>query len=188
MNVTEYEETRRKLIQMIKERALFFQLVKLSSGKKSNFYIDAKQVTLSAEGSYLVAKLILHLIKKDNVEAIGGPTIGADPIVGAVIQLGYLNNLPLKGFIVRKNPKGHGMQRYVEGPPLKEGTRVAVIDDVVTTGRSTLKAVRVMKEMGCEVVKVIALVDRKEGAEELLKDNGFILTSLLTRDDLKISE
>jgi orotate phosphoribosyltransferase len=177
-------QIKKRLLKLIKEKALFYQPVKLSSGKESNYYIDAKQVTLRAEGAYLLARLILDLIKDDDVEAIGGPTIGADPVVGAVIYLSYLTKTPLQGFIVRKDPKKHGMQRYIEGPPLKKGSRVVIIDDVITTGESTLRAAQAVEKMGCQVVKIIVLVDRLEGGRELLEQQGFKLTPLFTRDDL----
>jgi len=181
------DEIKKRLLKLIKEKALFYHSVKLSSGKESNYYIDAKQVTLSGEGAYLVARAILDLIKDDNVEAIGGPTIGADPIVGAVIYLSYLNESPLQGFIVRKDPKKHGMQRYIEGPPLKKGSRVVIIDDVITTGESTLRAARAVEEIGCKVIRIIALVDRLEGGGQLLEQHGFKLTPIFTKDDLNIS-
>lgn len=177
-------QIKKRLLKLIKEKALFYQPVKLSSGKKSNYYVDAKQVTLSGEGAYLVARLVLDLIKKDNVEAIGGPTIGADPIAGAVIYLSYLNKTPLQGFIVRKDLKKHGMQRYIEGPPLKKDSRVVIIDDVITTGESTLRAAQAVEKMGCQVVRIITLVDRLEGGRELLEEHGFKLTPIFTRDDL----
>jgi len=176
-----------KLLKLIKKKALFYQSVELTSGKKSNYYIDGKQITLLPEGAYLIAKVVFDLIKDDNIEAIGGPTIGADPILGAIICLGHSNKLPIQAFIVRKEPKKHGMQRYIEGPPLKKGARVAIIDDVVTTGESVLRAARAAADVGCEVVRVIALVDRLEGAGERLKQFGFMLTPIFTRDDLGVS-
>jgi len=181
-------KVKQRLLQLIKEKTLFYQPVVLSSGKRSNYYIDAKQVTLLPEGAYLVAKLILDLIKDEDVEAIGGPTIGADPLLGAINCLSYLNQRPLQGFIVRKEQKKHGMQRFIEGPFLKKGTKVAIIDDVVTTGESIIRAVKAVKELGCEVVKVIALVDRCEGGREALKKYGLTLTSIFTIRELGIGE
>jgi len=182
------DDEKKTLLQIIRERALFHQPVRLSSGKESSYYVDGKQVTLSSEGSYLIARQIFEIVKKESVDAIGGPTIGADPIVGAVLFLSYLENFPLKGFIVRKEPKKHGMQRYIEGPALKEGSRVAIIDDVVTTGESVLRAARAAEEAGGKVVKVIAIVDRLEGARERLESCGFKFTSLFTKHDLNLSQ
>lgn len=181
------DKERNHLLQLIREKALFCQWIKLTSGRKSSYYIDGKQITLSGEGVYLVAKIVLDLIKDDNIKAIGGPTVGADPILGAIVCLSHLNRYPLQAFIVRKESKKHGMQRYIEGPPLEKDTEVAIIDDVVTTGGSVLKAAEAAVEFGCRVVRVIALVDRLEGARERLEKNGFRLTSLFTRDDLGIS-
>lgn len=176
-----------RLLQLIKEKALFRKSVKLTSGKESSYYVDGKQITLSGEGAYLVAKVVFDLIRGDDVGAIGGPTIGADPILGAVVCLSYLNQFPVQAFIVRKEPKRHGMQRYIEGPSLQKGTKVAIVDDVVTTGESVLKAAKTVQKLGCKVVRVIALVDRLEGAEEKLTEHGFKLTSIFTRDDLNVS-
>jgi len=174
------KEEKSSLLQLIKEKALFCQPVKLSSGKKSSYYVDGRQITLSAKGAYLVAKLIFPMIKDDN--------LGADPILGAVICWSHLENFPLQGFIVRKEPKKHGMQRYIEGPALKKGTRVAIIDDVVTTGESVLRSARAVEELGCRVVRIICLVDRLEGAGERLKKYGYKLTPLFTRNDLELLE
>ncbi|RLE10421.1 orotate phosphoribosyltransferase [Candidatus Aerophobetes bacterium] len=182
------KEEKNSLLQLIKEKALFCQPVKLSSSKKSSYYVDGRQITLSAKGAYLVAKLIFPMIKDDNIQAIGGPTLGADPILGAVICWSHLENFPLEGFIVRKEPKKHGMQRYIEGPALKKGTRVAIIDDVVTTGESVLRSARAVEELGCRVVRIICLVDRLEGAGERLKKYGYKLTPLFTRNDLELLE
>lgn len=97
--------TKSRLLELIKEKALFYQPIELTSGKKSKYYVDGKQITLSDEGAWLVAKAVLDLIKDDNIEAIGGPTIGADPILGAVVSLSHLSGSPIKGFIVRKESK-----------------------------------------------------------------------------------
>lgn len=179
--------TKSHLLQLIKEKALFYQPIELSSGKKSKYYVDGKQITLSGEGAYLVAKVVLDLIKDDKIEAIGGPTIGADPILGAVISLSHLAGSPIKGFIVRKESKKHGLQKYIEGPFLKKGMRVVIIDDVITTGGSILRAAKAAQELGCEIVKVITLVDRLEGANQRLEQYKFKLISVFTRDDLDIS-
>ncbi len=176
-----------RLLELIKEKALFYQPIELTSGKKSKYYVDGKQITLSGEGAWLVAKAVLDLIKDDNIEAIGGPTIGADPILGAIVSLSHLSGSPIKGFIVRKESKKHGLQKYIEGPFLEKGMRVVIIDDVVTTGGSLLKAAKAAQELGCEVVKIIVLVDRLEGAIQKLEQHEFKLISLFTRDDLDIS-
>lgn len=184
----EIDKTKKRLLQIIKEKAVFHSPVRLSSGKKSSYYIDARRVTLSGEGVYLAAKVIFDLVKDENIDAIGGPTMGADPIVGAVVCLSYLNHLSIQGFIIRKEPKEHGLQRLIEGPDLKKGSRVVIIDDVVTTGKSTLKAAKAVENSGCKVVKIIALVDRLEGGRQELEKNGFKFTPIFTVKDLDIDK
>jgi len=179
---------KKRLLQIIKEKAVLHSSVILSSGRVSGYYIDARKITLSAEGSYLVAKLIFDLIKDEGIDAVGGPTVGADPIVGAVIYLSYLNNSPLQGFIVRKEAKKHGLQKLIEGPDLKKGCRVVIVDDVITTGSSTLMAAKAIENLGCKVVKIIALVDRLEGGKKNLEENGFKFVSLFTVKDLSIDQ
>jgi len=183
----EKNNLKKRLLELIKKDALFFTDVKLSSGKKSDYYIDGRRITLTREGVWLVAKIVFDIIREDNVQAIGGPTIGADPIIGAVILLGHLNSYPLQGFLVRKEPKEHGMQRYIEGPSLKEGMRVAIVDDVVTTGSSILRVAQAVREKKCNITRIIAIVDREEGAEEILKKHGLYLTAIFKKDQLNIS-
>jgi orotate phosphoribosyltransferase len=141
----------------------------LTSGKKSKYYFDSKKTTLLAEGSYLTAREVLRTIRENGIEvdAVGGMTLGADPIVCAVAALSHAEETPLGAFIVRKEAKGHGTARKVEAN-LAEGARVVVIDDVVTTAGSTLKAIEAAQAAGYEVVAVICLVDREEGGTEKL--------------------
>lgn len=158
---------------LVYERSFEFGEFILSSGKTSSYYFDGKQVTLCPEGAYLVSKIIIQKIKGLNIDAIGGLTIGADPIVGSLAvtaNLYNMNNLNL--FIVRKDPKKHGKCKLIEGPPLEKGDRVVIVDDVITTGGSILDAIKAVQEVGCKVVKVIALVDRREGGTEKIEDLG----------------
>ena len=159
----------------------------LSSGVQSNFYIDGKQVTLHPEGSFLVAKVILEMITNDiqngGVDAIGGLTLGADPIIASTITLSYINDCPINGFIVRKEPKKHGKQLLVEGI-LKKNDRVIIIDDVTTTGASVLKAINTIEEIGAQVIKIISIVDRLEGAKDSFKNKGYEFNSIFTKDEL----
>lgn len=155
----------------------------LASGRKSNYYINGKMTTLDARGAYLVARTFLAMLADDVPDAVGGLTLGADPVVGAVIALAGLEDLPLKGFIVRKEAKGHGTQSLVEGP-LSKGDRVVVVEDVVTTGGSSLQAIAAVESMGCEVRKVLAVVDREEGGREALKNKGHPLEAIFTAREL----
>ena len=139
---------RERLLQLLRQEALEFKEVILSSGRRSNYYIDCRRVTLSPEGAYLTARLVLHHLPLGEVAALGGLTLGADPIVAAVAAISYHEGRPLKAFIVRQETKAHGQQHLIEGPRLQPGARVAIIDDVATTGGSILKAIQAVKHRG----------------------------------------
>lgn len=159
----------------------------LSSGRKSHFYIDCKKVTLDHEGAFLVGQLILDVLSDLEVDAIGGMTLGADPIATAVSVLSYGNERPIPAFIIRKDPKSFirsdGPLAYIEGH-LRKGARVVVVDDVLTGGRATERTINILKEAGCKVLKVIALVDRKEGGRQYVEALGHTVESLFTVEDL----
>jgi len=161
------EKEREQLKKLLKEKAVKLGEFTLASGKKSDFYIDCRKVTLDPAGAKLVGKLILDKIKGLKIDAVGGLTLGADPIVGAVITLG---NIP--GFIVRKQEKEHGTKQKIEGH-IEPGWRVVIVEDVATTGSSALQAIRAAEEAGAKVSKVIALVDREEGSREALAGYDF---------------
>ncbi len=177
----EEEIFRNRLLTILRQEAYALKEVILSSGKPSHYYIDCRKVTLSAEGSFLTAKLMLAALSTSPVQAIGGLTLGADPIVAAVAALSFADHRPLQAFIVRKASKAHGQRRSIEGPTLPPGARVAIVDDVATTGGSILQAIdRVRAETAWQVVQVLCLVDRQEGAREKLAQAGYELTSLFT--------
>lgn len=159
----------------------------LSSGRKSNYYINGKLTTLEARGAHLVARMFLAMIADDVPDAVGGMTLGADPIVGAMLALAGLEDLPLKGFIVRKAAKTHGTMSQIEGP-LEGGEQVVIIEDVVTTGGSSLQAIEAVKALGCTVRRVLAVVDREEGAREALAKEGYRLESIFTARELLAHE
>jgi orotate phosphoribosyltransferase len=150
----------------------------LTSGRKSNYYIDGKRITLSPEGAYLVGKAIFDELGGSEVEAVGGVATGAYPMVTAVGLISHLEGKPVPVFIVREVVKEHGTMRRIEGH-LKEGTRVAILEDVLTTGGSVMKAIEAVEAVGCKVVKVIVLVDREEGGSQKLKKEGYDFTALL---------
>lgn len=168
---------------MIREKALFREPITLSSGKKSDYYIDCRLITMDPEGATLIAEIFFDMISGRGVVSLGGPTIGADPIVGAFAVISHQRGQPIPTFIIRKEQKKHGTMKPIEGP-LKKGSKVAIVDDVATTGNSLIRAIQTVEEYGCDVDAVIVVVDRFEGARELLSERGYELMSIFTRDDL----
>ncbi|HKZ57268.1 MAG TPA: orotate phosphoribosyltransferase [Thermodesulfovibrionales bacterium] len=158
-------------------------IFKLASGTKSNTYIDCKKTTLTAKGSYLIGTIFFDRISHLNVDAIGGLTLGADPIALAVSQISYNKNHPINAFIVRKEPKGHGLKQEIEGD-VRQGDNVIIVDDVITTGGSTIKAIQRAREFGLNIIKVIVLVDRQEGGKENILDQNVDLEAIMTKQDL----
>ncbi len=159
--------------------------VTLASGRESDFYVDARQTTLNAEGSYLIGTLI-HEALLPEVVGVGGLTMGADPITSAVTAMSVVRGRPVHGFIVRKEPKGHGLQRWVEGRAnLPDGSLVAMVEDTTTTGGSLIKAIDRAESEGLRVVQCFTLVDREEGAAEALAERGFKLHTLVRRAELE---
>jgi orotate phosphoribosyltransferase len=151
----------------------------LSSGQKSSYYINGKQVTLNAEGALAIGRLILSILPKDT-QAVAGLTLGADPIVSAVSVVSAYENRPLPALIIRKQAKGHGTQAYIEGPSLPEGAKVVVLEDVVTTGASAMLAVERLKNAGYQVEDIISLVDRQQGGAELYGNAGLNFQALFS--------
>lgn len=176
-------DKRERLKNLILEKAVKRGEFVLASGQKSNYYINGKLIALDSEGLALMAEFFLAEIEGENIEAVGGMVIGADPIVGAILTLADQKGMKLDGFLVRKEPKGHGTRSQIEGP-VKEGARVAIIEDVSTTGGSSKKAIDALKGLGCEIVKVITLVDRQQGAAENFAEWGYKFSSIFTKEEL----
>jgi len=181
---------RARIRERLKEKiraCLSFEKVRLSSGKETDFYFDGRQVSLDPEGSVLIAELMLDEIERKGrgaVEAVGGLTSGADPLTSAIGVLAHQRGVPLKLFYVRKEPKAHGLGKQIEGPPLTPGTRVVIVDDVITTGKSILQSRNVVEnETGAKVLAALALVDREEGGRETLEREGLEVLSLYRRSD-----
>ena len=168
MNKLNRAELKDKLFNLLNQEALKRGKFLLSSGKESNYYLDGRIITLNPQGAYLVASIILDMLKGELFDAIGGPTLGADPIVGALAVLSYINAQPIKTFIVRKQAKEHGMLQQVEGPALKNGDRVILVDDVATSGKAILEAKQALDKIGVIADKAIVIVDRNQGAIENL--------------------
>lgn len=176
-------DLKQRLFTIIKRDAFSRQKITLSSGKESDFYIDARLITLCAEGAFLCASIIWEMVRDKNPDAVGGPTLGADPIAGALAVVSYLNKKPLNTFIVRKAPKPHGRMRHIEGPQLNPGAKVVLIDDVATTGKSLVGAVEKLREDGINVLTAIVVVDRQEGAQDNLSQVNCPLESIFTAAD-----
>ncbi len=186
MHTLTIEEARERLFHLLDTKALSRGKVILSSGKESNYYLDGRLVTLSAEGAYLAARLILDLAGDQKIDAIGGPTLGADPLVGAIGTVSFLDGKPVDTFIVRKAPKEHGKMRQIEGPQLQKGSRVILIDDVATTGKALIEAKQVLDREGIEADTAIVVIDRQEGADKALAPYGLKLVSVFKAKDFGV--
>ncbi|MCL4204560.1 MAG: orotate phosphoribosyltransferase [Pirellulaceae bacterium] len=173
------------LIALIREKALEFGDFTLASGKKASFYLDCRRVTLDSAGANLIAQGMLDLLGDQLPDAVGGMAIGADPITAAIITVAGQQGKPLRGFIVRKEAKTHGKGRDVEGP-VQAGDRVVIVEDVVTTGGSSLQAIEKVEAAGLRVQGVLAVIDRLEGGAEAFAARGFALRTLLTIRDFGI--
>jgi orotate phosphoribosyltransferase len=177
----------RELIGLIESRALKRGTFRLASGREASFYLDAKQVVLESRGAMLVGRAILERLRALGPlpAAVGGMSIGADPVTSAVVTMAGVEGLPLKGFLVRKEPKDHGTKRFVEGP-VAAGDRVVIVEDEVTTAGSSLVAIERAREFGLVVDRVIVVIDRLAGGREALAAQGVTLESLVTIRDLGI--
>ena len=186
MNDRSLNEVREELKDLIRTRALKFGDFVLASGQRSSYYIDGKQVTLHGRGLMLLAHLMLSAIDDLTPDAVGGMSIGADPIAGAMAALAAEHGRQLDAFIVRKEAKQRGTRRQVEGP-IEQGAKVVVIEDVITTGGSSLSAIEALRrEVGAEILCVLAMVDRLQGGRENLAAQGYELRSLFTIRDFGI--
>ena len=171
------------ILELAKEKgALTFGEFRLSAGGTSSYYFDGRIVTLDPRGAYHVARAFLPVIRECGAAAIAGPTLGADPIVAAVSVMSYQDDgSEIPGLIVRKEAKEHGGKRAIEGP-LVPGSRVAVVDDACSTGGSLFHAIDAVEDAGCEVVKVLAIIDRHQGGSDELRRRGYDFYALLEAD------
>jgi orotate phosphoribosyltransferase len=187
MTSGDFGSDRERLIELLQRESLRRGTFILASGRTSHYYVDGRKVTLSAAGAALIGAGVLErLARYPDVRAVGGLTMGADPIVGATLALAGLAGRPdLRGFLVRKEAKTHGTGSRVEGP-LESGATVAILDDVATTGGSSLQAVEAVQAMGCRVAVVIVVLDRLEGAAAAFETRGLPFESLLTIRDLGV--
>lgn len=165
---------RQRLLDILRHEAVLRGEFQLASGRTSNVYLDCRRATLHPEGAASAANVLLDWLDREHIPArcVGGPTLGADPIVGAMVTMSWLRGRPLPGFLVRKEAKGHGTGQLLEGQ-YQGGWKAVIVEDTVTSGGSLLKAVKAAEAAGLEVVATACLVDREEGAAELLKDYRF---------------
>lgn len=174
-----------ELRQILLDKSYQEREVILASGQASNFYVDCRQTTLNGRGALLTGKLMFARIRRSGALAVGGPTLGADPIVTAITLTASLEGVDFPAFIVRKAEKSHGMQNMIEGMGnLSKGMPVAIVEDVVTTAASTFHAIETAEAAGLKVVKVFCLVDREEGGRENLAERGYKLEALFTKSTL----
>jgi orotate phosphoribosyltransferase len=180
--MSEKERLKKIIIELSYEK----RNVTLASGRQSDFYFDGKQTTLHPEGGFLTGKLFFEAIKDvEGVEGVGGLTLGADPIATATSIASFLAGKPVPGFIIRKEPKGHGTGAWLEGRKnLKPGSKVVIVEDVVTSGGSSIKAIKRAEEEGLVVLGVVTLVDREEGGRENIEAEGYWLKSIFTKSEI----
>jgi orotate phosphoribosyltransferase len=181
---TDLTTLRQKLLDLFCQLAYQEGDFVLSSGQRSSYYINGKQVTLHPQGALAMARLLLPMLPEDT-QAVAGLTLGADPIVSAVSVVSVYENRLIPALIIRKEAKGHGTMAYIEGPSLPQGAKVVVLEDVVTTGQSALKAVERLQAAGYTVDRVISLIDRLQGGGALYESAGLQFEALFTIEDFQ---
>jgi len=182
----EGEYMKERLIRLIHDRAFRYSeepVFKLVSGRMSNYYFNCKAVTLHPEGMHLIGNIIFSMVADAGIRGIGGLTLGADPVANAVAYTSFLKGQPIEAFVIRKTAKAHGTMQWIEGN-VGKGDRVVIVDDVITTGKSTIEAITKAREGGLEVIKAIALVDRQEGGRENIEALGLPVESVVTKEEV----
>lgn len=181
-----FASQRARLLELMRTLSFERRAVTLSSGKASDFYVDSKQTVLTAEGHFLVGQLFNALVERHcpQVEAVGGLTMGADPLASAIAVVSFIAGRPRTAFYVRKEPKGHGTAQWIEGTKnLRAGMPVAIVEDVITTGASTLRAIERSRLHELQVVRVLALVDREEEGGREAVEREAPVSALFTKRD-----
>lgn len=182
----ELESDRQALIALIGDETVFHGDFTLSSGKKATYYVDMRKLTLDHRAAPAIGRLVLDVVRDLDVDAVGGLTLGADPIANAVLHASVLTGAPVDAFVVRKEPKDHGRGRQIEGAEVA-GKRVVIVEDTSTTGGSPLKAAEVAAAAGAEIVAVVTVVDRKTGAQAAVEAAGYEWRSVIDLDDLGLA-
>lgn len=181
------ESDRQKLIELVKAEAVFHGDFTLASGKKATYYVDMRKLTLDHRAAPAIGRIMADVVREfGDVAAVGGLTLGADPIANAVMHASADSDRPIDAFVVRKEPKDHGRGRQIEGAEV-EGKRVVVVEDTSTTGQSPLKAVAALRKAGAEVVAVATIVDRKTGAQAAIEAEGLEYRAAIDLDDLGLA-
>jgi orotate phosphoribosyltransferase len=178
---------KQRLKKILLEKSYEKRDVVLASGERSDFYFDGKQTSLHPEGAYLLGEIFFAMIRAlpVGVRAVGGPTLGADPLVSAVSLTSYLKDFPIPAFIIRKEPKKHGTGQWLEGiKNLAAGDQVIILEDVVTSGKSSLDACDKAKEFGLDVHGILTIIDREQGGAETIRNAGYYFDSIFTRTEL----
>ncbi len=180
-------DDKQRLLEILKKLSYEEGEFILKSGKKSTYYIDARETALNPEGMYLIGKIMYKMVREiPGIGAVGGVSVGADPLVCAVVLASYNQKDNLSGFFIRKEPKGHGRNLWVEGAKnLARGMDVIILEDVVTTGSSSLKAVDIAESEGYKVKGIIALLDRLDGGKGLVKSKNYMFESIFNLNDLR---
>jgi orotate phosphoribosyltransferase len=181
------EEEKKRLLRILKDLSYEEGDFTLTSGKKSTFYIDCKETTLNPEGMYLVGHLMYNKVREiEGAEAVGGVSIGGDPLVCSTVMVSYAASDPILGFFIRKEPKGHGTNLWIEGGKnLRKGMNVVILEDVVTTGGSSLKAIDIAEKEGFVVKGLVVLLDRLQGGKDVIEAKGYTYKYIFTLNDLR---
>ncbi|WP_137122154.1 orotate phosphoribosyltransferase [Segeticoccus rhizosphaerae] len=177
---------RDRLLELIKDKAIVHGRVTLSSGKEADYYVDLRRITLDGEAAPLVGQVMSDLTRDLRFDAVGGLTLGADPVATAMLHAAAAAGGRLDAFVVRKAGKAHGLQQRIEGPSIK-GRRVVVVEDTTTTGASPLDAVAAARDEGAEVVAVATIADRATGAKEKLEAEGLTYVSAYSLEELGLA-
>ncbi|MBP8626678.1 MAG: orotate phosphoribosyltransferase [Syntrophorhabdaceae bacterium] len=180
-------DDKERLLRILKELSYEEGEFILKSGKKSSFYIDARETTLNPEGMHLTGSIMYKMVRGiTDVEAVGGVSVGADPLVCSVVLYAYNKNDRLSGFFIRKEPKGHGRNLWIEGAKnLKQSMNVVILEDVVTTGGSSIRAIEITEQAGYHVKGLIAILDRLEGGREAIESKGYTFMPIFNINDLR---
>ncbi len=180
---------RKRLLSIILKNGFERGVFRLTSGKLGAYYIDCRKVSLHPEGASLIGTLLLNELQDFEVNAIGGLTLGADPVVTSVAIASFQQSQnPINAFIVRKQAKEHGKNQGIEGPDLQQNAKVAIVDDVITTGGSAIQAAKRVEAAGAQVECILSIVDRLEGGREAMEDLGYKVKSLFTIEDLGVTK